>query len=365
MLKKTGKKNSRGMRPSEPNVSLRLKVLTAAWIFGFLVVVGKLVHIQVVDHGKYNEVAEGHLEQRREVPAQRGAIKDRNGHHLAVDLIHYSLAVRPSVLENPERAAEKIGKIINLSAGKIIQKMNANKSFVYLAHRLNHDASERLKSLYLKGLILEKKFSRYYPYDGQAAQVVGYCDFENNPRAGLELKFNEFLEGKSGWTAYLRDAFGNQVPYYDFPTSEPANGFDVETTLDMTYQSVLEEELSEVVLLRKANHGSAVLMDPQTGEVLAMATYPGYNPNKYNRYPVVSYKNRAISDQYEPGSTFKMVALAMCLEQLNLNMEREIVFCENGTYRVHLKDVKDHKNFGWLTARQAFEQSSNIGVMKL
>ena len=129
--------------------------------------------------------------------------------------------------------------------------------------------------------------------------------------------------------------------------------------------SVLEEELSQAVLTRKANNGSAVLLDPRTGEVLAMANYPGYNPNTYNRYPISSFKNRAVSDQYEPGSTFKMVALALCLEQLNLNMERELVFCENGKYRVHRKDVKDHKNFGWLTARQVFEQSSNVGVIKL
>lgn len=343
----------------------RLVVLGIFWILGLALVVIKLLIIQVFSHGKYEKIAKGQMENRLVLPAQRGNILDRNGEVLATDLIYYSLAVRPKLLKNPEASARKIADLIQQSRNSVLHKVRTNKPFVYLAHRLTPETAEKIRALKLQGVILEKKFSRYYPYGQTGAHLLGYCDFDNHAKAGLEMSYDEYLKGTPGWAIYLRDALGNQFPNLDFPASEPVNGMHLETTIDVVYQGILEEELKKAVETHQAGSGSAILMNPLNGEVLGMANYPGYNPNEYNRYSMERYLNRAITDLYEPGSTFKMVSLALCLEQLHLDMQSEVIYCENGAYPVAQKVIKDHQRFGNLTARQVFENSSNIGVIKL
>lgn len=347
------------------NSDRRMVVLAAFWCGGLLLILLRLVQIQVWDHSKYENSARRHLENRRELPAQRGTITDRNGEVLAVDLIHYSIAVKPGQIKNRTAFAAKVSPLLGISSAKTLQKMRAAKSFVYLAHRVSNETAEKLRALKLPGILFEKKFSRYYPYNTVAAQLLGYCDYDNQARAGLELEYEKVLKGKPGYSNYLRDALGNQVPNLDFPASQPLDGLTVETTVNVVYQSIIEEELKKAVQNHAADNGSVVLMDPHSGEVLAMADYPGFNPNQYNDFPMESYRNRAVADLYEPGSTFKMISLALCIDQLNLNLDKELVFCENGAYPVASKVVKDHEKFAYLTARQVFEKSSNIGVIKL
>lgn len=340
-------------------------VLGLLLLTGFLIVVAKLFWIQVVDHQEYRQIARKHLERKRELLAQRGNITDRHRQILAVDLIHYSMALRPKLLKDRVGAAKKIAPLISVPYRAILKKIQGSSRFVYIAHRLSVDTAEKLRALGIRGMELEKKFSRYYPYGELAAQTVGYCSYENEARAGLELEYDRLLRGKPGWTIFLRDALGNQFPNLDFPTNQPVNGMSLETTLDMVYQSIVEEELRNAVKTHQALSGSAVLLDPRSGEVLALANAPGFDPNRYNRYRLDDYRNRAITDAYEPGSTFKMVALALSIEQLHLNLNKELVYCENGRYRLGRKFIEDHHPYAYLTARQAFERSSNIGVIKL
>jgi cell division protein FtsI/penicillin-binding protein 2 len=366
MWKKTGKRSSKRRR-SKLSVlgENRLTILGIFWVLGMLLVVAQLIIVQVLSHEKYDKIAQSHLQNRRELPAQRGNIIDRNGELIAVDLIYYSLGVRPELLKNPDKNARQLADIVKISRNSALKKIKSKRSFVYLKHRLSPETAARIKALKLEGIVLEKKFSRYYPYGGIGAQIVGYCDFDNKARAGLELEYDEMLKGKSGWSIYLRDALGNQFPNLDFPTTNPVNGLNVETTIDMVYQGILEEELKKAVSQHKASSASAVLLDPLSGEVLGISNYPGFNPNYYNQYSMDKYRNRAITDVYEPGSTFKIIALTLCLEQLKLNLQKELVYCENGALPLAQKVVKDHQKFGYLTAQQVFEKSSNIGVIKL
>ncbi|MCB9087685.1 MAG: PASTA domain-containing protein [Calditrichae bacterium] len=369
MFRKTGKlkknKRSQNAPPFYDEPQNRLYILGGFWALCFLAILLKLLFVQVVEHGHYEAIAKSHLEQRRELPAQRGSISDRNGDLLAVDLIHYSLAVKPSLLSDRQKVAEALGKVLQVAPAKLVKRMKGNANFAYLEHRISHEKAEALRKLNLDGVILEKKFSRYYPYKTSGAQTIGYCDYDNAAKGGLELEYDKYLKGTSGWSVYLQDALGNQFPNLDFPTSYPVNGMSLETTIDMFYQSVLEDELEKAVRTHKANNGSAVLLDPRTGEVLGMANYPGFDPNRYNDFDLANYRNRAMTDLYEPGSTFKMVALALCIEELNLNMNKELVYCENGKYALAQKVVRDHEDFGYLSARGVFENSSNIGVIKL
>ncbi|RMF58501.1 MAG: PASTA domain-containing protein [Calditrichaeota bacterium] len=367
MFKKMQKQINRNRNrvPGGEVSSTRIMVLAIFFLVGFLLIGIKLFLVQVVEHTKYKNIARNHLEHQREIPAQRGTIWDRHHQTLAVDLIHFSLGVRPRLVQDVGKTARLLSRILDISYQKLLSRMKKQSPFVYVAHRLSPEKANEIRKLRLKGVVLEKRFSRYYPMKEIGAQVVGYCDFDNQAGAGLELKYDELLRGKPGKSIFLRDALGNQIPNLDFPTSDPINGMSLETTIDLVYQSILEEELKATVLSHKALSGSAVLLDPRTGEVLAMANYPGYDPNRYNQFPVDHYRNRAITDVYEPGSTFKMVTLAVALEAYALNLDKKIVNCENGKYRLGRKVISDHQPFKYLTARQAFERSSNIGIIKL
>lgn len=350
----------------------RLLALAAVWLLLVGAVLLKLVYVQVISAADYRALAESHQDNRRELAAQRGSIFDRNGQLVAVDLIHYSLAVRPRLVKDRFGLAHRLAGATGLPADDLLRKMPAGKAFVYLAHRLKPEQAEAVRSLdvatFVKtgnAVVLEKKFSRYYPYESAAAHVVGYCDFDNAAKAGLEMEYDRYLKGEPGYSIYLRDALGNQFPNLDVPAAEPRNGYHLETTIDMAMQGILDDELRRAIVGQQADNGSAVLLDPRSGEVLAMSNYPAFNPNQYNLYSIDSFRNRAIADSYEPGSTFKMVSLAICIDRLHLDLNAELVFCENGRYPLHDRVITDHEPYGYLTARQVFERSSNIGVVKL
>lgn len=364
-IKRATKKNKRRRQKFSLDGQKRLLILALLWCVGFALIVVRLVKVQVSEHDYYQKTAKSYIEYHRTLPAQRGMITDRNGELLAVDLMHYSLAVKPKLIKDKQKVARNIAKVLKISSKNIYRKINKNKPFVYVKHRLNPDEAAQLRALKIKGLILDKGFNRAYPYAEVGAHILGYCDFDNAAKAGLEKQYNEVLTGKPGSSIFMRDALGNYFPDLDFPMSEPRNGKNIETTIDVVYQGILEEEIKKAVQTNKAVNGSAVLMNPRTGEILGMANYPQFDPNRYNQFKMRDFRNCAISDLYEPGSTFKMVSLALCLDQLKLDMDNELVFCENGRYKLARKVVRDHHNFAYLTARRVFEQSSNIGVIKL
>lgn len=364
-MKKNFYRNRSHGSKSEPPSGIRLMALGIFWLLCFLLTGAKLIKVQVLEHSHYREIGEAHFKNRLELPAQRGTIFDRNGEKLAVDLMHYTAVAKLYDVSNKQKTASKLAAILHLPQSALLKKLSKSSHFVPLARRLDIETAQRIKKLGLPGIFLEKDFSRYYPFKEYGAHIIGFCDFDNRARSGLELEYDPYLRGKPGWMVVLRDARGNQYPDYEYPISPPVNGFDIVTTIDMVYQNILEEELGRVVKDQQATEGSAVLLNPETGEVLAMANYPGFDPNGYNNYPMANYKNIAISNIFEPGSTFKLIAMALALEQLNLDMDHEIVYCENGKYRLANNTIRDHKPFGYLSLRRVFENSSNIGVIKL
>lgn len=351
--------------PVEGKLRIRLWIVTFLWILGFGLVVARLVAVQVFEHDRYAEIGKRIIKNHQVIPAQRGTIYDRNGEILAVDLVHYSLAVFPDKVANKSSTARKISEITGIPYLEILSKIRSTDSFAYLARRLRPQQADQLKALGIKGMVLEKNYSRYYPYCENGAQVLGFCDFDNVAKYGIELEYDSYLRGVPGHAVYLRDAKGNRFPDLNYPVFNPIDGKDVVTTIDIVLQSILEEELAEGVSQHQAVNGSAVLLNVQTGELLALANSPGFDPNVYNKFPVRNFKNEAVSDQFEPGSTFKIIALAMALEQLKIDVNANKIYCEDGQYRLFKRMIRDHKRFGTLTVRQIFENSSNIGTIKL
>ncbi|MFQ5583739.1 MAG: peptidoglycan D,D-transpeptidase FtsI family protein, partial [Calditrichia bacterium] len=346
-------------------IKVRLIALVILLTLGFSVVLMKVIFVQVVHHEKYLKIREKISKREQGIPARRGSILDRNGNTLAEDQVYFSMVVMPKYFKNNKSALRKISKIANLSYSDISAKIKGAGRFVNIGNRIFSTTAEKLKALKLKGLILEKKYNRYYGYGTDAAHVVGFCDFENRPCYGLELEYDEFLRGIPGKGVFLRDNKGWRIPDLDYPSFPSIDGSDVITTIDITYQSVLEDELESTVTTHKAEKGMAVLMNVNTGEILGMANYPHFDPNHFNDYPVKNFKNYAVSDQYEPGYTFKIIALAIVLEQLGMDLDNTRVFCENGRYALFRNVIHDHKKFADLTVREIFEHSSNIGIVKL
>jgi cell division protein FtsI (penicillin-binding protein 3) len=367
MKKKTKKyhNNYSNKNPAESRIQFRLFVLVFFWILGFGVVGAKLVLVQVIQHEKYAEVGKRVIKDRQEIPAQRGTIYDRNGEILAVDLVHYSLGIFPDKIENKISTAREISRITDTPLSETLSKIKSKDKFAYLAHRLRPHQAEDLRDLHSKGLVLEKKYSRYYPYRKNGAHVIGFCDLDNVAQYGIELEYDYHLRGLSGHAVYLRDAKGSLFPDLNYPVFNPIDGKDAVITLDIMLQSIVEEELEAAVKTHQALNGTAILMNVNTGEILALADYPGFDPNAYNKFPIKNFRNIAVSDQFEPGSTFKIVALSMALEQLKLDLNTSRIFCENGRYTIFKNTIHDHKKFGNLTVREIFENSSNIGTIKL
>ena len=349
----------------EGKLRIRMLIVTLLWMLGFGLIMAKLVAVQVLEHDKYAEIGKRIIKDRQVIPAQRGTIYDRNGEILAVDLVHYSLAVFPKKVINKTSTAEKISEITSIPYLEILSKIRSNDSFAYLAHRLRPHQADELKGLGITGMVVEKKYSRYYPYRENGSQVLGFCDFDNVAKYGIELQYDYYLRGVPGHAVYLRDAKGYRFPDLNYPVFNPIDGKDVVTTIDIVLQSILEEELTKAVSERKAISGSALLLNAKTGELLGLANSPGFDPNIYNKYQVKNFRNKAVSDQFEPGSTFKIIALAMALEQLKIDLSSNKIYCEDGQYTIFKKTIRDHKRFGNLTVRQVFENSSNIGTIKL
>lgn len=335
-------------------------------VFGVFLLIGwKLVKVQIVDYAYYKDKADNNVKNRLILAARRGAVLDRKGNILAKDILHYSVALAGTRLKKKQEVFKEIESSLKIPLSTLERKIRKNPEFVYVAQKVLPSDVENLRKLRDPGVILEKRFLRVYPYTVNAAHLLGFCDTDNNPLGGIEYQYNNFLQGKPGWMIAQRDALGNQVPDLNFPGEESIDGMNIHLTLDIDYQIILDEEMKKAVQKSRAADGMAILMDPSTGEILALSNYPYFNPEEPNRYPAEILKNRSITDVFEPGSTFKIVTMAAALEHLNVNLDQDIFYCENGKYRSLGLSFGDYKKYGWLTVRRIFENSSNIGVVKI
>lgn len=345
--------------------NFRLILVTVLLLLGFFLILVKLVVVQVIDHDYYKEKADINKNRREKIAAKRGTIYDRQGRVLARDIIQYKVAIAGTLATNRRKLVRQVADILHIPAAPLLRKVRQNKDFVYAKRRVDAKTATSLGKIKDPGLQLERRLLRVYPFKENGAQLIGFCDVDNKPLGGIEYQYNQFLQGKPGWKVFLRDALGNRIQNLDFTGEDPIDGLDVILTIDMNYQRILEDELKNAVHKNKAVEGVAILLDPHTGEVLAMSNVPGFDPNDYGKYSDLSRKNRAISDVVEPGSTFKFAVFATALENLNIDLDHDILFCENGKFPFHGQVITDHKKYGWLSLHKILVNSSNIGTMKL
>jgi cell division protein FtsI (penicillin-binding protein 3) len=336
----------------------RLLFVKLIFLALFLIILGRLFQLQVLDRAEYRDIAKRQYESQQELPATRGAVYDRNGSVLISNTQFISFAVDPLVLGSDiDKLTRKLSSVFGKPAAQYAQRIRNGERFVWLERRVSPDYLQSIGPGDYNGLIVIQEPKRLYHYGTLARELLGVNDIDNTGISGIELQFDRVLRGKNGYIILQRDGKRRTFPTVDYPRIEPINGNNLVLTIDLALQSIVEEELKRGIERNNAESGLVVMMNPKTGAVLAMANYPPGG------------RNRIVTDKFEPGSVYKLVTSAAVIEH-NLRSGNDKFYAENGEYRVQLRNrrfrtIRDSKKYEWLTVREAVMYSSNIVMAKL
>ncbi|NMB46291.1 MAG: PASTA domain-containing protein [Firmicutes bacterium] len=303
------------VRLTAMQVRKRIAVVFLGVMIGIAVLFFRLAYLQVVQNHWYQEKA---LHQRmRPVPvdAKRGVIYDRNLQKLAVSVSSDAVYAVPAEVENPVQTAQALASLLNTDTAALEERLTKKQATVWLARKLDTETARAIRKADLPGIGLVERPQRYYPHGELAAQVLGIAGIDNQGLEGLEFFYDEYLRGTPGRVVMEKDAAGRQIPDGIRRFVPPVDGANLVLTLDHVIQYAAERELAQAVQETGSDQGVFIAMDPKTGGILALAVYPSYDPNEYGAYPVQNRRNVAIVDQYEPGSTFKIVTASAALDE--------------------------------------------------
>jgi cell division protein FtsI (penicillin-binding protein 3) len=352
------------MKELEKGVRTRIRLIGGFFVLGFALVALRAFDLQVLQKKEWNERAERQHQKTIPLTPQRGTIFDSNGAELAVSVDVNSIFVEPHKLEDRAVIAKKLAKALDLSTRSVKAKLKSNSNFVWLKRQVSPSQSERVKAMKVKGVGMIKEPRRFYPNSNIAAHLLGFTGLDPKGLEGLELKYDSMILGRGGYLVMERDALGRGIGSGLPQVQGATRGHDLYLTLDKNLQYIAERELADGLRKTGAKAGTVVMLEPTTGKVLAMASYPEYNPNSFSKYKPSQWRNRAVCDSFEPGSTFKVVLMAAALNEAVINTTQKID-CENGKFRVGGKDIHDHKRYQKLTPAEIIKYSSNIGAAKI
>jgi cell division protein FtsI (penicillin-binding protein 3) len=347
--------------PKPVNSTKRLYFLAAFLLFWCLAICLRLVWLQIVDYGDFTQRAARQQQRTIEVSPVRGIIYDRNGNGLAMSVNVDSVFAVPAEIPDVHSSAQILGKVLNADAAEIENHMRASHAFAWVARKIDGDTSARIHALNLKGIYFQKESKRFYPKRELAAQVVGYVGLDDEGLGGIEHEFDSRLKGKPGTMLISVDA---KRRWFGRVEKNPEPGENIVLTIDEKIQYIAERELDQAIRDTHAEAGTIIVQNPHTGEVLGLANRPTFNPNRLNARDKDALKDRAVSDIYEPGSTFKLVTLAAALEE-KLTRPDEVIDCQMGSIVLNGLRIHDHHAYGGLTVKQILEHSSDVGAIKV
>lgn len=300
-----------------------------------------------------------------ELEPRRGSIFDSNLKLQAVNLAADSLYANPDEISDKDKEAiiAQIAPMLNLNYAYLKNRLYRKKSFIWLARKITPAQSEAIKRLNIKGLYFIKESKRCYPNGYLASHILGFAGLDNRGLEGIELYYDKYLKGESGFAFFLRDARQKKLDLWEKMVS-PRDGYNLVLTIDEVVQYIAERELDKAFKAHHARGASIIVMNPHTGAILALANRPTFDLNESVNINKEYMRNRAICDMFEPGSVFKIVTASGALEEKKVS-EEDRFFCENGSYRVYNHILHDHQAHGWLNFREVIEQSSNIGTTKV
>src|SRR3954471_10267567 len=339
----------------------RLYILAGLLCFWMLAIGVRLLFLQVFHYGDFAKQAQRQQQRSIDVAPIRGVIYDRNGHELAMSVSVDSIFAVPSEIPDQQSSAEVLAKVLGADRNDILARLRGSRAFAWVARKVGNETSERVRALNLRGIYFQKESKRFYPKNDLAAPVLGYVGLDDGGLSGVEREFDEQLRGKPGRMLITMDA---KRRWFGSVERQPLPGENLVLTIDEKIQYIAERELETAMAQTHAAAGTVIVQNPHTGEILALASRPALNPNAFRGVTPEQMKNRAVSDVYEPGSTFKLVTIAAALEEKITNPD-EVIDCQNGVIYIAGVRIRDHKAFGLLTVSQILANSSDVGAIKL
>jgi len=340
-------------------------LIVAAFIAAALLALsGRLAYVQIVKHDEYSRLAESQQAKTIPLKPKRGPILDRNGRVLAVSSKAESLYALTSRIEDKEALAGKLAPVLGDSPREIAKRLDSPKRFVFVKRRLPPDVVDAVRALDVPALGFVEESMRLYPNRELAAQILGFEGMDGKGLAGVEQSWDVHLAGTEGRALVGRDALGREVTGAPRVLKPSTAGQGVMLTIDATLQYIAEREIEAAWQRTRSRAALALMMDPKTGEILALAIRPTYNPNSFGAAGDEDRRNRAITDPFEPGSTFKVILAAAALEE-GVVRPTDRFYAENGAIRVATATIHDWKKFGWLTFSEVLQNSSNVGSIKV
>lgn len=339
----------------------RAIILSTVIAFGFIAVIFRLVDIMLFNHEWFSAKARFQQTKREDIPVKRGILFDRRGRELAINLDTESIYVDPAEIKSPDKIASVLSEGINKESDVILAKLNARNRFNWIERKLSIESTQGIKDLKLKGIGFVPEAKRYYPKGSLASHIIGFVDIDNKGLEGVEQKYEQYLVSHGESSYVFRDAKGNVL---SDGLSREIKGNNLVLTIDEGIQYILEKNLDAAVQRWKAASATAIMMDPYTGEILAMANRPTFNINKSSETSPDQRRNRAITDCYEPGSTFKIIVGTAALEE-GIARADTMFDCRAGYIEIGGKRIKDAHKHGVLSFREVIQKSSNVGTIKI
>ena len=350
-------------------IDSRIKLFLVIFIFLFVVIIGRVVFVQVFEYHKLSSLANDLWSRDLPIEGDRGLILDRNGVVLADNITTTSLILIPNQIKNKEEVSASLANILNVSKEEMDRHVYKETSIERVhpeGRRLSFSIADKIESLKYDGVYLVRESKRYYPYGDVLSHVLGYVGIDNQGLSGIELMYDEYLKGENGAIKYYSDAKGNRLNLSEI-FLDSASGMNIYLTIDINIQLALERELSNAESTLSPDHSLGIVIDPNTGEILAMASRPDYDPNNYQKFTnEVLNRNLPIWMTYEPGSTFKIITMSSAVEEKVIDIFKD-TFYDSGSVRINGTRIGCWKSggHGRQTFLQVLENSCNPGFVKL
>ena len=351
------------------NIHIRIKIISLVIILVFLLIIGKVFYIQVIQYNKLNKYAESLWSRNLPIEGNRGIIYDRNGVVLADNITTTSLVIIPNQVVDKENTAKQISDILGSDYQDMLEHVS-KKSSIERVHpegrRLSYEIADKIADLKLPGVYLVKESKRYYPYDTLMSHTIGFVGIDNQGLSGLELMYDDYLTGEYGAIKYFSDAKGSRLDLNEV-YEKPQDGINMTLTINYDIQASLERELDNAVTKYNPDQALGIAMNPKTGEILAISSRPNFSPTNYQNYTVEEInRNLPIWMTYEPGSTFKIITLASSLEEKIVDLDNDNYY-DSGATKVENATIHcwKHGGHGAQTYLQVVENSCNPGFVQL
>ena len=352
------------MKPVEKK-KIRFRIIIIGSIFSvfFTIIGAKAVYLQIFCGPWLSQKAANQYEESFKSSEKRGTIYDTNLKEMAVSVDVTSIAAHPGQIKNARAMAKSLAGILKIDSKELIKKLSSDKKFVWIKRRVTPKETEAVRNLKIIGIDFIPEYNRFYPNKMLSAQTLGFTNIDDHGIEGIEFYYDAHLRGSTSKFTVLKDALGRGFDAEKRRVSK-FRGNNLILTIDSTIQYIAEKALEEAVTEFSAKSGMAIIMAPKTGAILAMAHFPFFNPNVFNGFDKKLWRNRILTDHFEPGSTMKIFSAAAAIESGNA-FPNSIFFCENGAYKIGQEVVHDTRPYGWLSLQQIIKHSSNIGAVKV